>query len=486
MRSLNRWDFLGIGLIMSFLILLIWGPKIERMAESELLDAMLDESIDFRPGHEWLGIYRDGKRIGFVRIFKESLANGLRYEVNTELAFGDVIGLKGRFEAELEPTGELKRFDFSAAGLTGSGQVNDGRLSLTYGSGTTEHSVTFPLDGPLLYQDILGAAMSRMDLTPGQRYRLPLFRLEGGMDPNAEIEVVGPDEVAVVDLVVAATKLKITHNGMTITAWINQRGEMLRQELPWGIVVIRETEMQATARETGSALELKSYIPVPDMTEALRRSEAIQYELDGLGVDDFVLDDHRQTFREGRLTVRQDRAASGIERGTPQLSAIDLKPSHFIESDAAPIRDQALRIVSADADTLDASRQILQWMKKQMTQTASAEMPSALRVLETLKGDCKHFTALFVALARAAGVPTRMVTGLIFKDGRFAYHAWAEIQVADGWLSVDPTRYPQPVDVGYIALIRGGIDAQSALAPLWGRLTIRVVVEPPTSGAHAQ
>ena len=68
-----------------------------------------------------------------------------------------------------------------------------------------------------------------------------------------------------------------------------------------------------------------------------------------------------------------------------------------------------------------------------------------------------------------------MVTGLIFKDGRFGYHAWAEVKVSGGWMSVDPTRYPQPVDVGYIALVRGGLDAQSTIAPLWGRLKIKVI-----------
>ncbi len=463
-----------MGLLLSFIAVLIWGPQISRLAESELLDAMLDESVDFRPGHEWLGIYRNGRRIGYVHIFKEVQTSGLRYEVDTEFSLEGLGGLKGRFEANLDPEGRLQNFEFSAAGMTGRGVVEDGRLAFTYGSGASEHTLYFSLNGPLLYQDVLGTALSRMDLEPGQRYRLPLFRLEGGMDPDAEVEVIGPDEVAVVDLVVPATKIKITHNWMTITAWINQRGEMLRQELPWGVVVIRETEMQATARELGSELEMDTRITAEGMNAEQRGRTQIVYALEGVDLGGFPLDDHRQSFEEGRLTVRREPAAVGIPRilngdGGPWLS-----PSHFIESDTQPIQDQAGRIVSADADTLEASKEIMEWMKSTMTQELSSDMPSALRVLETLRGDCKHYTALFVALARASGIPTRMVTGLIFTQGRFGYHSWAEVKVAGGWLSVDPTRHPTPVDVGYIALVRGGLDAQSALAPLWGRLKITV------------
>ena len=57
-------------------------------------------------------------------------------------------------------------------------------------------------------------------------------------------------------------------------------------------------------------------------------------------------------------------------------------------------------------------------------------------------------------------------------QGRFAYHAWAEVQVESGWLSVDPTWAQLPADVGHLAFIRGGIGKQASLLRLMGKLTI--------------
>jgi len=65
-------------------------------------------------------------------------------------------------------------------------------------------------------------------------------------------------------------------------------------------------------------------------------------------------------------------------------------------------------------------------------------VPSAVRVLETARGDCNDATTLFVALARSTGLPARTVGGLIYLNGRFYYHAWAEVYLND-WIAVDPT-----------------------------------------------
>ena len=99
-------------------------------------------------------------------------------------------------------------------------------------------------------------------------------------------------------------------------------------------------------------------------------------------------------------------------------------------------------------------------------------MPSALDVLDSKVGDCNEHSTLFAALARAAGIPTRVAVGLVYIDGHFGYHAWNEVLAADGWLSVDPTWDQMPVDVGHIALLRGGLGEHARLLPLMGRLKI--------------
>lgn len=82
----------------------------------------------------------------------------------------------------------------------------------------------------------------------------------------------------------------------------------------------------------------------------------------------------------------------------------------------------------------------------------------------TRRGFCEHFASAYVFLMRAAGVPSRVVTGyqggeINPVDGYLTVrqsdaHAWAEIWLAEqGWVRVDPTAAVAP------SRIEQGIDA---------------------------
>ena len=94
-----------------------------------------------------------------------------------------------------------------------------------------------------------------------------------------------------------------------------------------------------------------------------------------------------------------------------------------------------------------------------------ASIPNALQVLETRAGDCNEHAVLFAALARAVGLPARVVAGVVYADGAFLYHAWDEVWLGSGWLSVDPTFDQMPVDATHVKLVEGGPETHAALVP---------------------
>src|SRR2546426_3966679 len=75
--------------------------------------------------------------------------------------------------------------------------------------------------------------------------------------------------------------------------------------------------------------------------------------------------------------------------------------------------------------------------RSNLAQRPTATSPGALRALEARLGDCNEHAVLYVALARAAGLPARTAAGLVPVHGRFYYHAWAEVYLGD-WVAVDP------------------------------------------------
>ncbi len=85
------------------------------------------------------------------------------------------------------------------------------------------------------------------------------------------------------------------------------------------------------------------------------------------------------------------------------------------------------------------------------------------------RGVCQDHAHVFIAAARAAGVPARYVTGyLVTGQGASstAAHAWAEALVPDlGWVGFDPANAKCPTD-NYVR-VAAGLDA-GGVAPIRG------------------
>src|SRR5205814_2129834 len=95
-------------------------------------------------------------------------------------------------------------------------------------------------------------------------------------------------------------------------------------------------------------------------------------------------------------------------------------------------------LAGGSRDPSVVARRINAWVYDSLRPVVTIGIPSALHVLRTRRGDCNEHTQLFVALARAAGIPARSVAGLAYVDGKFYYHAWPEVLLR-GWVAVDPT-----------------------------------------------
>jgi len=62
---------------------------------------------------------------------------------------------------------------------------------------------------------------------------------------------------------------------------------------------------------------------------------------------------------------------------------------------------------------------------------------------------------LFAALARAAGIPTKVCLGLTYTNiGAFLYHAWAEVYVGK-WVPIDPALGQMQVDATHLKMFEG-------------------------------
>ncbi|HET7372854.1 MAG TPA: transglutaminase-like domain-containing protein, partial [Gemmatimonadaceae bacterium] len=169
-----------------------------------------------------------------------------------------------------------------------------------------------------------------------------------------------------------------------------------------------------------------------------------------------------------RLFPRRSDTASRL-RDTAYTNA-----ERLIQSDDRRMRGLAIHIIKRERDPRLAAELINTWVHDSIRPRVTFGIPSAMQVLESRTGDCNEHTQLFVALARAVGIPARVTAGLAYLDGKFYYHAWPEI-LLNGWVAVDPTFGQFPADAAHLRFVVGGLTRQTELLRLMGNLKIDVL-----------
>lgn len=97
-------------------------------------------------------------------------------------------------------------------------------------------------------------------------------------------------------------------------------------------------------------------------------------------------------------------------------------------------------------------------------------------------GDCNEHAVLFSAMARAAGIPAQVETGLVYMKGRFYYHAW-NVLYLNKWITADALMGQMPADVTHIRLIRGELMDQLDLIHAIDKVKLKIL-EPANDSTH--
>ena len=143
-------------------------------------------------------------------------------------------------------------------------------------------------------------------------------------------------------------------------------------------------------------------------------------------------------------TQDTDGLVSGaVERFPPQLY---LRETSLTQTDAAIIDFAQATRAATDGDTLILLHALLTALNREIAfdTDPTHAATTAAEAFSLRRGVCQDITHIFVAAARALGVPARYVGGHFHRaDGvtaQDAGHAWAEAYVENlGWIGFDPT-----------------------------------------------
>ncbi|MGV8119901.1 MAG: transglutaminase family protein [Candidatus Xenobiia bacterium LiM19] len=157
-----------------------------------------------------------------------------------------------------------------------------------------------------------------------------------------------------------------------------------------------------------------------------------------------------------------------------------LRPTVMIESNDSEIIKTARTIAGDEQNALTVAKYLCNWLYLYIAkEDSNVSMMSARETLRAKAGDCTEHAVLFCAFARALGLPSRVVTGLIYTGDSFGYHSWAEVYIGS-WVGVDATTNTVGLPACYIEIGtdtegRPNVEDTVKLTKMLGRTTIEII-----------
>ncbi len=440
---------------------------------------------------DWMGTYFQGKKMGFTRVQTRWTPEGI--EVDSTVFFqirsksidqSTTINQKTR----LGPDFKLRSFSLLQE-ITGHRQQVEGRVEgnrLIYRIKSRgfdkEKSIEFP-PGTLPSSTFLLNLLAD-GLKVGQKGTLSLFLEPFQMLVDLEYEVLRKDNLEYEGKSVETFAIKQKIEGIETTLWVAGDGSVIKETTNQGFASFKESA--EVAQKLDEPLTVSSMITMslvkPD--QPINRSERVReiiFHLQPLRSPDLIPEDQRQKI------LKTEQLPNGFYRATLQVkteleqsfsSGLGKPDSKYLEDSAQVqsrhpmIRALARELAGDKRNVWQVAKDINRWVYRNLAKEL-VDTVTALDALHERRGECQSHTYLFTAVARAAGIPTRIVNGLVYSQeySGFLYHAWPEVYVGE-WRALDPTFGQDVVDATHIKLTEGTQEGLFRLMEFVGKLKI--------------
>ena len=483
MKRIFGYLIVAAVLIVTVVLLL----QIRRPVNAEFVPEAHQSTGESR--EEWTGIFIQGERIGyaFTKISKDDA--GLTVENITRMTIvmmNQTRSLTTHVFAHTDKDYTLK--DYSLELRNGGhqrveGEITGQQLKLTSYVQGKEYAQTIELKEKPYFPDAIEEVIKSKNLKPGDEIAVPYFDPTTQSSSTARIKMGGQEQVDVFGTTKTGTRLDLTFMGIGSILWLDEDYKLIKESSPaMELEIIPLTKEQALAEiSPDKAFDLITFFsvkldpPTPDPKELTY----LKIEMHDITTEDLDLqDDYQELLSERPIVI-----ASTLPRidDLPELTIpIDqnknfLQPSAYIQCTDPKIVNTAMRMIGDEKNAAAAAAKLTSGVYNLLEKNPTASLPSALDVLEMRKGDCNEHAILFAALARAAGIPTKIYVGLVNLNGfAYYYHAWCAVWLGK-WVPVDPTFNQFPADVGHLKLKEGEIAEQAGVLKVVGKLKIKTL-----------
>lgn len=481
MKRIRPYPLFKAVVLVAWLVL--FGLLLKRDYFIDTLNQREAQVLEQHAQESFLGVYFNAARIGYVKNAFSQAENGeitLSQEAYLLLnILNERHPIRMHGQARLTAGYLLKEFsvhfDAPFYRMDATGEVAGDTVHFVIDTGKERISDSVRLHSPPFLSTNRRAYLLGPDLREGKKIKVPYFDPISLAGQDAVVEYKGRDKQIIAGRIYNLHRFVETSDNIRVNSWLNDDGMVVKEESPAGFVFIAEPEFRATEiQKDGPELLSTVSVPIagrmPDL--AGRRELRLRLQLPE-GGDFPALGQDRQRLAGNTLTVTLEDLPPDLAEACPGQIA-ELASTPYVQADNPKIKQLSQSLTEQAPTPLQKVQVLSQWVYQNLEKRPVLGIPDALTTLASRKGDCNEHAALFAALARGAGLPTRVAAGVTFRSGAFYYHAWNEVCLDGTWLSVDTTTNELPADLTHIKFVQGEIAEQLKIGALLGKLKIAI------------
>jgi transglutaminase-like putative cysteine protease len=457
------------------------------------------------PRDRWFIISLGGAKVGYYhQLTRADGEDAALVRTTDEMTIvlnrlGSKVTMSSTSDSWESSAGGLKRLvselTFSSQTVRTEVEIARGEVVVTTSSGGSPFVKRLPFSGVLLGPEGI-RALSRNGLAKdNDTIRFQTYSTEVNRVMSGTRTVVGREmlEIAGKSFPVLKVLERYAEYPIESTVWLDAEGDQVRSSAvsPFGemsfVLAPREEafdlagagripEEQYARTLVRSNVRLPQARLIESLTLAIRRTTGLgQVWPSFVGPGQTVLEE-----TPGRIVLRIDRP--DISRsGTATANQADLRANMYLDTGDTLIQRTVREIVGAEKDPYRRAVLLKNWVSARMTFDLGIAFAPSSEVIRNLRGTCAEYAILLATLARAAGIPSRYLMGLVYLNGIWGGHAWIEMLIDGTWVPTDAAvNGPGAADAARFYFAESSLDAGpgdslAAAQQLFGSIAVDVL-----------
>ena len=425
---------------------------------------LFGKNAEFTPVDRWYEVYLGGAKVGYVSDIMQKDGDVIKSRNEFVMQIkraGQSIEIAVEHETTEKLSGELINFS-SETKMAGIPMLKKGRVEgkelVVYEKQFISGKETrYPFDP----EGAMSWGLRKLVLEngfqkAGKTYELKVYSPDMGMKAPVKANIIcfgkklikmGEEKIHAYEV---DMELLSTFGSLKTKSWFDKDCVALRTDMNMGGINIsmiqvakkKAKKMDAEVQELllSSVVPLNAAVPKGDKNIFIMETVKGDWSVtlfEGTGQKVERIDD-----KSVRVIVDQSLKKKKVD------GEIDLKPfllsSVYLDTDDLLIQKLAKKGKGKAKTPKEIAKKLTKFVFRYMTnKNYGVGFATASEVARNKEGDCTEHSMLLAALGRALGIPTRVVTGLVYADefegekDVLVYHMWTQFYLDGEWVNLD-------------------------------------------------